>query len=64
MKAYSLNIKFFILIIFFFILQYISESGWTGGFGSDLTDLSFSSTIDVDEINDLSLTDVPPVVQK
>lgn len=39
------------------------KSGWTGGFGSDLTDLSFSSTIDVEEINDLSLTDIPPVVQ-
>ncbi|XP_054718244.1 C-Jun-amino-terminal kinase-interacting protein 4-like isoform X2 [Uloborus diversus] len=36
------------------------RSGWTDGFGSDLTDLSISSAPDVDDMNDLSLVDLPP----
>ncbi|GFT90646.1 hypothetical protein NPIL_143391 [Nephila pilipes] len=37
------------------------KSGWTDGFGSDLTDLSISSNPDVDDMNDLSSMDLPPV---
>ncbi|GFX19272.1 JNK-interacting protein 3 [Trichonephila clavipes] len=37
------------------------KSGWTDGFGSDLTDLSISSNPDVDDMNDLSSMDMPPL---
>nr|XP_042908606.1 C-Jun-amino-terminal kinase-interacting protein 4 isoform X3 [Parasteatoda tepidariorum] len=36
------------------------KSGWTDGFGSDLTDFSISSAPDVDDMNDLSSLDMAP----
>lgn len=39
----------------------LTGSGWTDGFGSDLTDLSISSTPDADDMNDLSSMDMQPL---